>query len=32
MPEKVKVSCLHCGTTNNYPLDASGKKVVSRPL
>ncbi len=28
MPEKVKVSCLHCGTTNNYPLDASGKKVV----
>ena len=26
--EKVKVSCLHCGTTNNAPLDARGKKVV----
>ncbi len=20
--------CLHCGATNNYPLDAAGKKVV----
>jgi thioredoxin 2 len=34
--EKVKVSCLACGRTNNYPLDASGKKVVcgrcKRPL
>lgn len=28
MPEKIKVSCIHCGATNNYPLDASGKKVV----
>jgi thioredoxin 2 len=28
MPEKIKVSCLHCGATNNYPLGVSGKKVV----
>ena len=28
MPEKIKVSCLHCGATNNYPLGLSGKKVV----
>ncbi len=28
MSEKVKVSCLNCGATNNYPLDAQGKKVV----
>ena len=26
--EKVKVSCLNCGATNNYPLGVSGKKVV----
>jgi thioredoxin 2 len=34
--EKVKVSCLVCGSTNNYPMDAGGKKVVcgrcKRPL
>ena len=28
MSEKAKVSCLHCGSTNNYPLGISGKKVV----
>lgn len=28
MTEKAKVSCYHCGTTNYYPLTASGKKVV----
>jgi thioredoxin 2 len=28
MSEKVKVSCFQCGATNNYPLDAVGKKVV----
>jgi thioredoxin 2 len=28
MTEKVKVSCLHCGATNNFPLDAADKKVV----
>lgn len=28
MPEKAKVSCLYCGATNNYPLEAKGKKVV----
>lgn len=27
MSDKVKVSCFHCGATNNYPLDAVGKKV-----
>lgn len=27
MTEKVKVSCLNCGTTNNYPMDALGKSV-----
>lgn len=36
MAEKVKVSCLVCGKTNNYPMDAIGKKVVcgrcKRPL
>jgi thioredoxin 2 len=26
--DKVKVSCLECGTTNYFPLDAMGKKVV----
>jgi thioredoxin 2 len=26
--DKVKVSCLECGTTNYFPLDAQGKKVV----
>jgi thioredoxin 2 len=25
---KVKVSCQVCGTTNFYPLDAAGKKVI----
>jgi len=25
---KAKISCLRCGSTNNYPLDAKGKKVV----
>jgi thioredoxin 2 len=28
MAEKKKVSCPRCGATNNYPLDAVGKKVV----
>jgi thioredoxin 2 len=28
MAEKKKVSCPRCGVTNNYPLDAVGKKVV----
>lgn len=28
MADKVKVSCVHCGATNNYPLDAEGRKVV----
>ena len=28
MTEKVKVSCVHCGATNNFPLDVAGKKVV----
>jgi len=26
--EKIKVSCLNCGTTNNYPVSAPEKKVV----
>jgi thioredoxin 2 len=26
--EKVMVSCLECGTTNFFPLEAEGKKVV----
>ncbi|MGA2531742.1 MAG: thioredoxin domain-containing protein [Candidatus Aminicenantales bacterium] len=26
--EKVMVSCLECGTTNYFPLEAEGKKVV----
>jgi thioredoxin 2 len=26
--DKVKVSCLECGTTNYFPLEAQGKKVV----
>ncbi len=26
--DKVRVSCLRCGTTNNYPLEAEGKAVV----
>lgn len=26
--KKVKVSCLHCGTTNNAPLTERGKKIV----
>ena len=28
MAEKVKVSCPHCGATNNFPLDSAGKTVV----
>lgn len=28
MAEKAKVVCPDCGTTNNYPLGISGKKVV----
>lgn len=28
MSEMRKVSCLHCGATNNYPLDKAEKKVV----
>lgn len=28
MTEKVRVSCAHCGATNNFPLDAAGKKIV----
>jgi len=27
-PDKVKVSCLECGATNNYPLGAGSKAVV----
>ncbi len=26
--DKVKISCLECGTTNLFPLDSPGKKVV----
>ncbi|UCE39782.1 MAG: thioredoxin fold domain-containing protein [Candidatus Aminicenantes bacterium] len=28
MADKMKVSCLVCGSTNYYPLDAGGKKVI----
>lgn len=28
MADKLKVSCVHCGATNNFPLEAVGKKVV----
>ena len=28
MRDKVKVVCPDCGTTNNFPLDPKGKKVV----
>jgi thioredoxin 2 len=28
MAEKVKVICAHCGATNNFPLEATDKKVV----
>lgn len=28
MAGKVKVSCLNCGTVNNFPADAAGKTVV----
>ena len=28
MAERVKVSCPACGGTNNYPMNARGKKVV----
>jgi thioredoxin 2 len=36
LDDKVKVSCLSCGTTNNYPMSAAGKKIIcgrcKRPL
>ncbi|MFP4082690.1 MAG: thioredoxin family protein [Candidatus Aminicenantes bacterium] len=28
MAGRVKVSCAHCGSTNYYPINVSGKKVV----
>jgi len=28
VPDKLKVICPNCGATNNFPLDAQGKKVV----
>jgi thioredoxin 2 len=28
LTDKVKVSCLACGSTNNYPMNSLGKKVV----
>jgi thioredoxin 2 len=28
LTDKVKVSCLACGSTNYYPMDALGKKVI----
>lgn len=28
MSEKLRVSCPHCGATNNFPLESAGKKVV----
>ena len=28
MPEKVRVSCLDCGATNNFPIELKGKRVV----
>lgn len=28
MSEKVKISCIYCGATNNFPLEKKGKKVV----
>ena len=28
MPDKVKISCLECGATNNFPLASAGKTVV----
>jgi len=28
MTEKAKISCLECGTTNQFPLEAGGKTVV----
>ena len=28
MGNKLRVSCVRCGTANNFPLDAIGKKVV----
>jgi thioredoxin 2 len=28
MSDKVKVSCLQCGATNNFPVEAAGKTVV----
>ncbi|HCS49558.1 MAG TPA: thiol reductase thioredoxin [Candidatus Aminicenantes bacterium] len=28
MSDKVKVSCIHCGAINNFPVEAAGKTVV----
>jgi thioredoxin 2 len=28
LADKVKVSCLECGATNNFPIESSGKTVV----
>jgi thioredoxin 2 len=28
LTEKVKVSCLECGATNNFPMESAGKTVV----
>jgi len=28
LADKVKVSCLECGATNNFPMDSAGKTVV----
>jgi thioredoxin 2 len=28
VPDKVKISCLECGATNNFPVAAAGKTVV----
>lgn len=28
MSDKIRVSCPHCGATNNAPLEAAGKKVL----
>ena len=28
MPEKLKISCLYCGTLNRFPMDSLEKKVV----
>jgi|BarGraNGADG00211_3_1021988.scaffolds.fasta_scaffold40896_2 thioredoxin 2 len=28
LPDKIKISCLECGATNNYPRNPGGKAVV----